>query len=104
MPDKKDESSKADSKNQRNKEGKDEEEEEKVWPERTDPQCRLPRVVIKWLVRCQKTCKKQMFELYHNEAGVYEIRVAYYSPIPPLIFLKISDFPIHIKTIYFKLK
>ena len=68
MPDKKDESSKADSKNQRNKEGK-EEEEEKVWPERTDPQCRLPRVVIKWLVRCQKTCKKQILNYRKSRGG-----------------------------------
>ena len=42
---KKDESSKVESPR---------EEEKVVWPHRAEPQCRLPRVVLKWLVRCQK--------------------------------------------------
>lgn len=84
MPDKKDESSKADSKNQRNKEGKDEEEEAKVWPERTDPQCRLPRVVIKWLVSL-KLRNKFLHPRWDAASGVLiaEILSRYYPETGP---------------------
>ena len=62
-----DESSKTDSKTQKNnKDGED----DRIWPQRNDPQSRLPRVVIKWLIRCQKERVKRTKRTHNRQAGV----------------------------------
>jgi len=60
------------------------EEEEKIWPERSEPQCRLPRAVIKWLVSL-KLKNKFLHPRWDAASGVLiaEILSRYYPETGP---------------------